>query len=32
MRHVKFRDESDVERPFVRRYIRAAIEQIEQMA
>jgi len=30
MRHVKFRDEPDVERPFVRRYIRAAVEQIEQ--
>jgi hypothetical protein len=25
MRHIKFRSESDVERPFVRRYIRAAI-------
>ena len=30
MRHVKFRSEPDVERRFVRRYIRAAIEQIEQ--
>jgi len=29
MRHVKFRSERDVERPFVRRYIRAAMEQIE---
>jgi hypothetical protein len=25
MRHIKFRSESDVKRPFVRRYIRAAI-------
>ena len=25
MRHVKFRSERDLERPFVRRYIRAAI-------
>jgi hypothetical protein len=30
MRHVKFRSERDVERPFVRRYIRAAMEQITQ--
>ena len=30
MRHVKFWNERDVQRPFVRRYIRAAIEQIEQ--
>jgi hypothetical protein len=29
MRHVKFRSERDVERPFVRRYIQAAIEQME---
>jgi hypothetical protein len=27
MRHIKFRSERDLERPFVRRYIRAAIEQ-----
>src|SRR5215467_1440366 len=26
MRHIKFRSEPDAERPFVRRYIRAAIE------
>jgi hypothetical protein len=25
MRHIKFRSESDVERPFVRRYIRSAL-------
>ena len=30
MRHVKFRSERDLERPFVRRYIRAAMEQIQQ--
>jgi hypothetical protein len=30
MRHVKFRSQRDVERPFVRLYIRAAMEQIEQ--
>jgi hypothetical protein len=30
MRHIKFKSERDVELPFVRRYIRAAIEQIEQ--
>ena len=28
MRHVKFREPRDLERPFVRRYIRAAVEQI----
>src|SRR5579864_6077246 len=28
MRHIKFRSMSDLERPFVRRYIRAAIEQV----
>jgi hypothetical protein len=28
MRHVKFRSERDLERPFVRRYIRAAAEQV----
>ncbi len=27
MRHIKFRSQHDVERPFVRRYIRAAMEQ-----
>ncbi len=27
MRHIKFRSHSDVERPFVRRYIQAAMEQ-----
>jgi hypothetical protein len=27
MRHIKFREQRDVERPFVRRYIRAATEQ-----
>ena len=27
MRHVKFRSQRDLERPFVRRYIRAAVEQ-----
>jgi hypothetical protein len=28
MRHLKFASEADLERPFVRRYIRAAIEQV----
>ena len=28
MRHIKFASERDLERPFVRRYIQAAIEQI----
>jgi len=28
MRHVKFLSERDLERPFVRRYIQAAIEQV----
>jgi hypothetical protein len=28
MRHVKFRELRELERPFVRRYIRAAVEQI----
>ena len=32
MRHVKFRTERDLERPFVRRYIRAATEQARAMA
>ena len=27
MRHIKFRSQSDMERPFVRRYIQAAMEQ-----
>jgi hypothetical protein len=30
MRHIKFRSERDLERPFVRRYIHAAIEEIQQ--
>jgi len=30
MRHIKFRTLSDVERPFVRRYIQAAIEQVAE--
>jgi hypothetical protein len=30
MRHVKFRSEHDVQRSFVRRYIRAAMEEIRQ--
>ena len=28
MRHIKFRSEGDLERPFVRRYIQAAMEQV----
>jgi hypothetical protein len=28
MRHVKFKNDRDLERPFVRRYIRAAMEQV----
>jgi len=28
MRHIKFASERDLERPFVRRYIQAAIEQV----
>ena len=28
MRHIKFRSQRELERPFVRRYIRAAIEQV----
>jgi hypothetical protein len=27
MRHIKFRSQRDLERPFVRRYIQAAMEQ-----
>lgn len=30
MRHIKFRSDRDVERPLVRRYIRAAHQQIRQ--
>jgi len=30
MRHIKLRSERDLARPFVRRYIRAAMEQISQ--
>jgi hypothetical protein len=29
MRHIKFTTQHDLERPFVRRYIRASIEQLE---
>jgi len=32
MRHVKFRKMDDLERPFVRRYIQAAIEQLGGVA
>lgn len=32
MRHIKFRSMGDLERPFVRRYIRAAIEQLGAVA
>src|SRR4051794_11446366 len=32
MRHIKFRSERDLERPFVRRYIQAAIEQVDAPA
>ena len=32
MRHIKFRSMSDLERPFVRRYIQAAIEQVAAAA
>jgi hypothetical protein len=28
MRHIKFKSERDLERPFVRRYIRTAMEQV----
>ena len=28
MRHIKFKSERDLERPFVRRYIQAAMEQV----
>jgi len=29
MRHIKFRSQRDVERPFVRRYIQTAMEQAQ---
>jgi hypothetical protein len=32
MRHIKFASERDLERPFVRRYIRASIEQLGEAA
>ena len=32
MRHIKFRGQRELERPFVRRYIRAAIEQVGALA
>jgi hypothetical protein len=32
MRHIKFASPSDLERPFVRRYIRASIEQLDESA
>ena len=32
MRHIKFASERDLERPFVRRYIQASIEQVSPMA
>src|SRR5258708_7741885 len=32
MRHIKFRNQRDVERPFVRRYIQTAMEQTAQAA
>jgi len=32
MRHIKFTNQSDLERPFVRRYIRASIEQLGEAA
>jgi hypothetical protein len=32
MRHIKFTSERDLERPFVRRYIRGAIEQVDAPA
>src|SRR6267142_601006 len=32
MRHIKFASERDLERPFVRRYIQAAIEQVGSAA
>jgi hypothetical protein len=32
MRHIKFRSQSDLERPFVRRYIQASLEQLGEAA
>jgi hypothetical protein len=32
MRHIKFESQRDLERPFVRRYIRASIEQLGEAA
>jgi hypothetical protein len=32
LRHIKFASERDLERPFVRRYIRASIEQLGEAA
>ena len=32
MRHIKFASESDLERPFIRRYIQAAMEQVAEAA
>jgi hypothetical protein len=32
IRHIKFRSQRDFDRPFVRRYIRAAIEQVGALA
>jgi hypothetical protein len=32
MRHIKFKSERDLERPFVRRYIQAAMEQVSRAA
>jgi hypothetical protein len=32
MRHIKFASQPELERPFVRRYIRAAIEQVGALA
>src|SRR5580658_8859048 len=32
MRHIKFASQRDLERPFVRRYIRASIEQLGEAA
>ena len=30
IRHITIRDQNDLDRPYVRRYIQAAIEQVEQ--
>jgi hypothetical protein len=32
MRHIKFSSDADLERPFVRRYIQAAMEQVSEAA